>query len=120
MQLASRSKINSFLLQLKYAIDDNKVILLSNRPKNQATLLKLLYTPENALEELLSLTYKNYCSGPEKDIGKFPGQIWKFGKSIQSIEVYIKIRLVSTAKLIKGVCISFHEWKYKSLTYPYK
>jgi len=117
---ASIDQIRSFLLDLKYAIQDGNVILVTHRSENEETLLKLGYTPKNAIDELLGLTFMDYHKGPELDesSGK-PGDVWIFGKKVQEVEVYIKIRLVSTKKYTTGVCISFHEAHYK-MVYPYR
>lgn len=118
--IASVQKINSFLLQLKFAIDSGHVDLAADRPDNRATLLRLRYTPKQAVQELLTLIYTYYHKGPEPDSGRRnKGEVWFFGKIIKSRPIYIKINLISTNRYLYGNCISFHDPKYV-MTFPYR
>lgn len=116
--------INQVLLQIKKIISESpqQFILLSHREKNERTLLKLGFTPSNARDEILKLNYKDYLDGPEDNVsedGPKKGHIWKFGKSINGIEIYIKMHLVPTKYDTQCVCISFHEAEFP-LHYPLK
>jgi len=116
--------VNQTLIKVKKIITDdpNSFVLLSDRDKNAETLLKLGFMPKNAIDELLSLTALDYVKGPEdntSESGPRKGEIWKFGKVINGIEVYIKIHLVPTKKNTQCLCISFHESAYP-LHYPLK
>lgn len=55
------------------------------------------------LEE--ELCEDDYIKGPENDHNGESGEIWVFGKSIKSKEVYIKIKIISD----DCKCLSFHE-----------
>lgn len=115
-------KINSFLLQVKLIINDDSdnFIVMTHRPKNEKTMLKLGFTPKHVGEVVCGLTYKDYSSGPEPNIskdGRQKGSVWVFGKKINGLEIYIKIQLISDKKFSKCVCISFHEADYP-LNYP--
>jgi hypothetical protein len=52
--------------------------------------------------------------GPEPDKDK-PGEIWKFGKLIEGIEVYIKLKIAQVGKEKIAKCISFHPAECPSL-----
>lgn len=110
--LSDVNKIRSFLLKLKYSLQDGGVELNTQKKENEDTLLKLGFTPKQALFELNKLTPKHYLSGPEPDNAKLSGEVWKFIMEVEGLKIYIKIRLVSNKKYTKGVCISFHESKY--------
>jgi hypothetical protein len=69
-------------------------------------------------DEIFSLTVEDYVSGPNPD-KDLPGQIWVFGKMIEGIEVYIKLKIDLTDKGKIAKCISFHSAEYE-LRYPYK
>jgi hypothetical protein len=120
---ATQQEINSFLLQIKMLIEDSENFTLrSDRLINEETLLKLGYTPENACDELLTLTYKNYVSGPEGNISKDGhknGEIWEFGKVINSLDIYIKFHIYAFKGITCAICVSFHEAKF-TLNYCHK
>lgn len=67
-------------------------------------------------KEVLSLTYKNYCKGPEPD-RDMPGYIWTFGGKINDDEYYIKLKI--THDKTKAICISFHLSEHP-INYPLK
>lgn len=67
MSFEKIQQINKTLEQIKSSIS-NKKMTIKNRKKNKEFLLKLGWIPEQALEEILTLTYKNYSRGPEKNI----------------------------------------------------
>jgi hypothetical protein len=77
------------------------------RSKNLASLSRLGLTKKNAKEEILSLAITDYCGGPEPDKDK-PGEIWEFGKIIESTDVYIKLKIAQVGKEMIAKCISFH------------
>lgn len=87
---------------------------------NENTMLALGYDSEDVVEELKSLTVKNYSesivdSKPKKDIYIF----YVFGKVIQGHEVYIKVRMKEHSNHGKYVfCLSFHFSK-KPMNYIY-
>jgi hypothetical protein len=119
---ANKVQINTALLKIKDAInDDNGHIQLKPRDKNENTLAELGYSPTNCFHEILGLTYKNYCDGPNSNIsrsGSRKGAIWEFGKFVCGIEIYIKIQIIPTGNNNECVCISFHRAE-RDLIYPY-
>ena len=64
------------------------------------------------------LKVKNYCKGPLKDKNKNYNHKWLiFGKKIESILFYIKIRInIKDKKQV--VCFSFHPAKF-TMDFPY-
>lgn len=123
MPKATQQQINNALEKIKNAISDEECgnFHLKKRPENEETLIKLGYLHNHFLEEILSLTYRNYCEGPERNLsnsGHSKGAIWIFGKEINAIEVYIKIHIVPQGIKNQCICISFHEAR-RRLDYPY-
>jgi len=124
LHVAPVDVINSTLLQIKHVIkySPDNFTLRADLPKNKKTLLKLGFMPSHVIDEICTLTYKNYHTGPEDNIsrsGRPGGSIWVFGKEIEGIEIYIKFHLISTKRNTQCICISFHEADYP-MTYPYK
>lgn len=116
-------QINETLRKIKDTINSKEGtnFHFKNRYKNQETLIKLGYLHHHVLEEILSLTYRNYCDGPEPNLsrsGERKGAVWTFGKIIEEIEIYIKIQIIPHKENNKCVCISFHE-AINKMNYPY-
>jgi len=57
---------------------------------------------------LESLNARDYSSGPEKDEGGFPGDIYVFRKSLAGMELYIKLRVLEEDGTTYMAVISFH------------
>jgi hypothetical protein len=77
-------------------------------------------TREEALDEIMNLTYQDYSSGPEADSDPtYGGDVWIFGKHIGSNLVYIKLKIdvVDGNKVAK--CLSFHCAEYL-LQFPFR
>jgi hypothetical protein len=94
----------------------NLLVLFST--KNLSSLASLGLTIENRKELLLSLTIEDYCSGPEPD-HSFPGDIWKFGKTLEGKEVYIKLKIEDQGHRKIAKCLSFHIVE-REICYPHK
>ena len=105
-----KTEVNDFLREFKN-IATKRGIELIDRDKNK--LARLGLTKLDFHNEVLSLTYKNYCRGPEPD-KDFPGEIWIFGKNIDYDEYYIKLKI---SKEKRAVCLSFHPAEH-SIHYP--
>lgn len=123
MAQATQQEINSLLLQIKMLIEDSENFTLrSDRPINEESLLILGFTPKNACDELLTLTYRNYISGPTHNTsqdGQINGDVWEFGKVINNLDIYIKYHIFTFKGITRAICISFHEAKF-TLNYCYK
>ncbi len=113
--MASESEIESFLKQLKEKIPVFE-ITFRQRQKNLQALADFNITAKQRIEQILDLNMKDYCSRPNKD-SHVPGDpdYYVSGKTINGIEVYIKISIGRPQRMID--CISFHPSDH-TLTYP--
>lgn len=123
MPQANIYQINSALIKIKDSINNPKRgnFVLAKRAKNEKTLIKLGFLQKHVNNEILNLTYENYCFGPEPNIspeGERKGAVWTFGKFIKGIEIYIKIQIIPVRNKYNCICISFHEAE-KKMKYPY-
>jgi hypothetical protein len=103
---AKRDDILYFLRDLKECIGENR-FYVTDRVKNQEALIELGLTERIREDEIYSLTLSNYCSGPEQDHDR-PGSVWIFGKKIDGVEVYIKLKIFNIKGTDQAKCISFH------------
>lgn len=70
-------------------------------------------------ELILSVAMDNYSSGPNQD-EYHPGYYWVFGKNLDNVEIYIKLKIVSLNNgNEKAVCLSFHPSEHP-LKYPFR
>ena len=104
-----------FLREIKELIHQEG-LFIQDRVKNKESLIELGLTSKQRNEEVLSLSVENYCSGPHDDIYA-PGIYWVFGKQINNIEVYIKLKIAGQPGEERATCFSFHKAE-GSLTYP--
>ena len=86
------------------------------RDKSLDSIARLGITLKQAKEEIMGLTYEDYCRGPVLDTSK-EGELWEFGKKMAGKEIFIRLKVVLQHKMAK--CQSFHEAE-KPLRYPYK
>lgn len=110
--------VNKFLEDFRKTANGS-VHIVQRRQEGKDGLTQLGITRSAAIEEILSLTYKDYCEGPEDDHGG-PGHVWLFAKEINGKSVYIKLKLRDA----KGggrvaLCIGFHIAEY-SVSHPLK
>ncbi len=94
-----------------------KGLLVKDRQINERHLLELGLTGRQREEIVLSLSILDYSSGPIKDEYK-PGDYWVFGKRIDGIEVYIKLKIAGHLGTEHAVCFSFHKAEHP-LSYPF-
>lgn len=104
-------------MEFKQVVIESGVDLVP-RKGTLATLSILGFTKRNAEEILLSLSVTDYCKGPEADRDRH-GEVWIFGKEIESHEVYIKLKVAHIKGTKRAKCISFHITEYP-LSFPYK
>jgi len=102
-----REHVANFLKDFKKIATEGRGIDFVPRSKNLDSLLMLGLTRKNAKEEILSLSVTDYCGGPEPDKDR-PGEIWEFGKLIESKEVYIKLKIAQVGNEKIAKCLSFH------------
>ena len=106
MPESSREGARSFLRRLKN-VAASRGIYFVDREKTDLTLVQLGLTRRTCKEEILALSVLDYVDGPLPDIDN-TGHVWIFGKRIQGLEIYIKLKLVDTEEGDKAKCISFH------------
>lgn len=111
-----RRYVRNFLNDFKELVDTGS-LQVKGHIKTRETLLKLGLTRRHLEEEILSLSVSNYSSGPIED-QLHPGYLWVFGKTIDGVEVYIKLKIVSTPDNEYALCVSFHKAE-KPLNYPF-
>ena len=111
-----RKLVHEFLLEFKNLIYENRFHIKPNI-KNKEGLLELGFTRTQLEEIILSLSVTDYNSGPENDEYK-PGYYWVFGKQIDSLEVYIKLKIVDEKGNEYAICLSFHRSEFP-LRYPF-
>ena len=110
-----RRYVPEFLAEIKNLILQEGLYVAEHQ-KNKATLLELGLTGKQREEIVLSLSVEDYCSGPTRDEYK-PGNYWVFGKHIDGVEVYIKLKIAGQAGNEHAVCFSFHKSEHP-LRYP--
>lgn len=120
---AGIQEINGILSLIRDILYKNngRNFIIKSRNKNRDTITKLGFLTSHIKQEIFELTYKDYCDGPEQNrsrTGNPKGSVWKFGKTVNGIEIYIKLQVIPYGEG-QCVCISFHE-SDKKLIYPYK
>lgn len=116
--MLKRTEIRDFLVEFKGIMSKGRGLDIVNRRENIDTLAKKGLTKKNLIEEIMTLSVENYCQGPEPDRDK-PGNIWVFGKQIDTEEIYIKLKIAQVGKEKIAKCISFHIADFP-LCYPYR
>lgn len=114
--MASIVDVDQFLseFKIKMSIWD---VLFSNREKNIQTLSDLEITPIYRKEILYELEVLDYSQGPLEDNMLNGAEMWVFGKTIKTKEVYIKITMGKPS--LSVMCISFHLAEHP-MNYPLK
>lgn len=113
-----RRQIINFLREIKDLIQQGHYQILG-RIKNYDSMIALGITERMRDEFILSLAVENYSSGPMMDEYK-PGNIWVFGKELDSTEIYIKLKIVTDNHGNEmALCMSFHPSEYR-MKYPFR
>ncbi len=87
--------------------------------KNIHSLRDLGLTTRLRDEIILSVSLQDYSSGPHLDMLK-PGDYWVFGKVLDGVEIYIKLKIVTyNDGNDRAICISFHPSEHP-LKYPFR
>ena len=115
MQYVQPGQVKLFLFQFKEFAQNN--FKFAEREKSRDSIARLGITQKQAKEEIMGLTYEDYCRGPVSDTGPKGGELWEFGKRIEGKEIFVRLKVVLQLRMAK--CQSFHiaEWP---LHYPYK
>ena len=109
---------HNFLKEFKALLGHRSYNLNKFHHKNKQTILKLGFTEAQILDVLYSLEIEDYCNGPIPD-EYHPGDYWVFGKQVDCLELYIKLKIVTKPSGDEtAFCISFHESEFP-LRYPF-
>jgi len=111
-------EIKRFLADLRECLFAGQELLIVERKKNQDTLIHLGLTRRNLVDELISLSIENYCSGPEPDDQRQGDVLWEFGKEIEGVEIYIKLKIFTVNGEDHVKLISFHRAEFP-VKHPY-
>lgn len=118
-----RLYIKDFLRDFKELLGQGAYFLNTTNLKNRKTILKLGFTKNQIINTLFELEIEDYSKGPIPDEyqDENPANVlWVFGKEINCIEIYIKLKIVTKPSgYEKAFCISFHESEYP-MKYPLK
>ncbi|MFD2263474.1 hypothetical protein ACFSM5_11290 [Lacibacterium aquatile] len=78
--------------------------------KNDAFLTETGFTNRDIELLLGSLTAGDYSRGPDADdhLSRPPGEVWQFSCEFEGYDMYIKLKLTSTATA-SAECLSAHE-----------
>lgn len=116
----SISEVNKALIRIKSAITAGRYQFI-NRKKNLESMAAAGLLPRHVVQQILSLSYKNYLHGPEQEKdSNFPdGELFIFGCVIDSFEFFIKLKLYQQSNGEWCTCLSFH-FADRPNYYPYK
>lgn len=114
--MTSKEDVRMFLNDFKVKLNTLGILFRDERGKNTRALLSLDITPNKRMEVLKELDVLDFSEGPINDTLYKGADMWVFGKIVKGTEVYIKITLGTSSKVI---CISFHEAEFP-LNYPFK
>lgn len=113
-----RRQILNFLKDFKELMGQGRYFVKEHH-KNIQTLKDLGINARIRDEIILSVSIEYYSSGPNPDEYQ-PGYYWIFGKDLDAIEIYIKLKIVSYNNgNERAVCFSFHPSEYP-LKYPFR
>jgi len=123
MVISAVGNVAAFIEQLRRIGSNPGRFSLVPRRNKFKTPLSLGLTVENCRQEILKLEVADYSCGPERDYDR-EGDIWVFGKEINGIEVYIKLKIFAVFRNDGNreehlKCISFHEAE-TTLRYPHR
>lgn len=116
----ARDEVALFLEGLRAALEKQsgvRVFFLKSE-KTMASLAHLGFTIEAALDDIKKLRPEDYCAGPEPDDKGRPGAIWKFGSSVNKMEIYIKFADYRPESP-RIVVISYHKAE-RPLVFPFR
>ncbi len=113
-----RRQILNFLKDFKELMGQGHYFVKEHH-KNIQTLKDLGINARIRDEIILSVALEDYSSGPNPD-EYHPGYYWTFGKNLDAVEIYIKLKIVSYNNGNESaVCFSFHSSE-NPLKYPFR
>ena len=106
---SNTSEIAAFLARVKKLVSAGKYDFVPRR-KNMQSLAQHGLTPIDAKNEIIGLVVSDYYKGPKQDFDlKRPGDIWEFKKNVDTVQFYIKIKIVQENGVDSVKCLGFHE-----------
>lgn len=108
MTKVGRSQVESFLSDVRRAIENNQIRCIESRAKFKATMEDLELFPSEIPNIIYNLNYYNYRNGPEIDYD-YPesDNLWVFKAWVKHQLIYIKMKVeYQTGSGVK--VISFH------------
>ena len=111
------AKVDNFISKLEKILNKPGSFQLIPRKKNLDAIYKMGLSIDTVKEYIKNLTRENYCEGPKKDENdNFSGKVWIFGKKIDGVIFYIKLKIKKDSLLC---CLSFHDAKY-NMKFPFR
>lgn len=116
--MTNQAEVADFLRSFKLAIEFGRCQFIG-RPRTDQDLADLNLTRKQAMDIICTLTPDNYSEGPNPDDTDTNRSVWVFGCLVDSVEVYVKLRLNPTSgnALPRGSVWSFHEAEFP-MRYP--
>jgi len=113
-----RRQMHNFLKDFKELMGQGHYFVKEHH-KNMLALVDLGITARLRDEIILSVAMEDYSSGPNPDEYQ-PGYYWIFGKNLDAVEIYIKLKIGSYNNgNERAVCFSFHSSEHP-LKYPFR
>jgi hypothetical protein len=110
-------EVSAYLQAFKAKMAVWGVVFRDDRGKNTLALLELGLTPADRKAVLMSLVPEDYYKGPRNEMLYGGQDMWEFGRTITTQEVYIKISEGFEGAQV--LCISFHPAE-RPMLYPLK
>lgn len=115
---AVRAQVERFLGRIRNVARDRRHFDLIPRASTNSLLRALGLNTESVRQEIVGLEVDDYSGGPDADRDR-PGEVWVFGRQVEHLEVYIKLKLVKDPETGQEYlkCLSFHKAEYR-MKYP--
>ena len=116
--MADRQSVLQFLREFKSVVSRGRGLWIHPRASANPTILSLGMTGKEVKATVIGLEVSDYCDGPVPDLD-MPGELWIFGTKVESMEIYIKLKLADIDGERIAKCISFHTAQ-SPLGYPFR
>jgi len=108
----TKEEVLFFLSEFKRIASTTGIVLIP-RDKTVNGLIDIGITKAMARDELLNLIFQEYSSGPVSDCDlAYTGDVWVFGKMINGVPTYIKLKAEVKGGRECAKCLSFHPAEY--------
>lgn len=119
-RIAGKAEIEFFLRKVKAVAEHPMGFVLIPRKENMNVLAEYGFLKSFPRKIVQQLTISNYSfTDGDRDC---PGEVWVFGKEIEGVSFYIKIKLdlINGREIVK--CLSFHpeDPEKHPLEFPYR